>query len=112
MSPYERHAAALKSVQTRLGPSVVTWDGDDLPIVPGTATRRKDLGAGGFSLNADMRFEALASCWGYDDASNLKTDMLQTVVVYLGDNYKVESVGIRPGALQIVVECNSVGQDA
>ena len=91
------------------------WRNRDWQIVPGSATRRKDLDGGGFSLNADFRFNALVAQFLSDaipDASALKAKLLQTGIGYLGDGYRVTDVAILPGGYQITVDAASDVQNA
>ncbi len=111
---YFTHVAnSLAAMQSRMADTCPTvgWHGTECPIIPGTAMRRRDLVAGGFDLNSDFRFQALVSTFG-SDASTAKTAMLQTVVRYLGDDYKIVSVNIQAGGLTLSVECNSLFQSA
>jgi hypothetical protein len=117
MNDYAVHARSLAAAKARLGDDcpVVTWGGRDYPVIPGSAARRQDLAAGGFQLNADFHFEALVSDWltnAIPDVKQLKGRLLQTPVGYLGSDYKPISVTIRPGGLQMLVDCNSTGQNA
>ena len=63
-------------------------------------------------MNAYLVFTALVATWGQASAQAMKTALLQTTVVYLGDSYKAISVHIQPGGLQLPVECNSLNQRA
>ena len=118
MDYYARHAGSLAALQGRLDDScpVFSWQGKDWKIVPGSALRRADLGGGGFSLNADLRFSALVQQFiddgGYEDVNDFQTAFQQEVIGYLGAGYKVDSVSIMPGGLQVLVNCNSSSQNA
>lgn len=117
MNDYAAHARGVKWMQDRLSDSCPTirWNGQDYRIVPDSASRRSDLAPGGFQLNADLQFEALTETFLSDsitDAAALKNAILQRKITYLGDDYKVDDVRIRPGGLQIRFECSSLGQNA
>lgn len=117
MNEYAIHARALANLQTRLGdecPSII-WGATEYLIIPNSALRRGDLGPGGLTLNADLQFEALVSEFLSDDlptVTDVKDEMLATRLEYLNDEYKIDAVNIRPGGLQIQVQCTSVGQRA
>lgn len=115
MDYYTHHSRSAAATQTRLGDTcpVITWSNKNYPIIPGSATRRKDLATGGFQLNADFRFEALVSSFlsaTIPDAETLHSALLQTFIGYLGDEYKVIAVLVHAGGQQIAVECNSASQ--
>jgi len=117
MDYYGHHSAALAGLQARLAtqcPSI-SWNGRDVPIIPGSAMRRADLSAGGFQLNADFRFAAHVADFGAEyegQPSQLKSDLLQSALAYLGDNYKADAVTLHPGGLIVTVDCNSLVQNA
>lgn len=117
MNEYATHARALKSLQDRLADEcpVIVWGAQEYRIIPNSALRRGDLGPGGITLNADLQFEALTAEFLSDDlltVADVKDALLTTRLEYLTDVYKVDAVHIRPGALQIQVQCTSVGQKA
>jgi hypothetical protein len=118
MNDYATHAGGMASLQSRLGADcpTVTWNNQVYQIIPGSTMRRADLAPGGFQMNADLRFEALVSTFAnggtITDATSLKNTLLSTPVAYQGDVYKVDAVGIRPGGLQVIVECKSIVQNA
>ena len=118
MNDYAVHANAMAQIQRRLGDScpIIIWNAMSYALIPGSATRRADLGSGGFALNADLSCEALVSTFAdgdtITDARSLKNALLQTPVAYLGDVYKVQSVYISPGGLQVRIEANGISQGA
>jgi hypothetical protein len=116
VNPYAVHAAGIAAVQTEQGAACpsFTWQGFTVLIQPGSAIRRKDLGTGGFSLNADLRLTVLVASFGngYTTADGIQTDILQTEIDYLGESYKVESVMIVSGALQLHIEANALNQNS
>lgn len=113
MSLYDTHAAALAATQTILGEAcpTITWSNAQWIMVPNSAQRRKDLHAGGFSLNADLVFEVLVAQFG-ESATTVASHMLQTPIGYLGRTYKADQINIRPGGLQMQVVCNSISQNS
>lgn len=107
----------MAKVEAMLGDAlpVFQWRNQNWNIIPGSATRRKDLDGGGFSLNADFRFNALVSQFissTIPDATALKAKLLQTNIGYLGDGYRVTDVAILPGGYQITVDAASDVQNA
>lgn len=94
---------------------VLNWNEKDRKIIPGTAVRRKDLGVGGFSLNADFKCHILVS--ELVDATMTTSKavcdaMGQTEFQYLDDDYKVQSVSRTAGDLFLIIEANSLNQGA
>lgn len=116
INPYAIHAAGIAAVQVEQGTACpsLTWQGWTILIQPGSAIRRKDLGTGGFSLNADLRLTVLVSSFGhgYTTADTIQEDILQTEIDYLGESYKVESVMIVAGGLQLHIEANALNQNS
>ena len=118
MNDFATHARAMQQVQDRLAGDcpVISWNGDDYKLIPGSASRRADLAPGGFQLNADFQCDALVATFidgdTVTDAESLKDALLQRRIAYQGDFYKVDSVRILPGALQVRIECSSLGQNA
>lgn len=113
---YQIHADSIAAVQSYLGddcPSV-SWDGEDWPVIPGSAGRRKDLVAGGFDLNADLRFNALTCNFPGDaeEATDIEKLIVQKDIEYLGDKYRIIRVSILPGGFQLEIEANSSTQGA
>lgn len=113
MSLYDTHAAALKATQTLLGTAcpTISWNSLEWLVVTNTAQRRSDLQPGGFQLNADLTFEILLDQFG-QPAEETASEFANTIVGYLGEQYKVDSFNIRPGGLQARVECNSASQNS
>ena len=119
MNIYEKHAVSLARLQVRLGDAcpVVQWADLDFKVVPGSVLRRAELGGGGMTLDADFVFEALVETWRerrpeITDAKAMKDALLRTPIGYLGDEYQVATVKIRPGGLEVQVECVALGQRA
>lgn len=79
---------------------VFIWQGKPYRIQPGSAVRGKDLGAGGFRLRSDLKFATLVSELP-DPAPALK----QTIV-YLGDEYRIDTMEKFAGDLMVRFECN------
>jgi hypothetical protein len=115
MNAFEIHAAAMGVAEKLTGACpVFTWAGKNWQIIPTGAMLKKPLGIGGFGLDSDIRLFALVNQFaqsGYATAQAVKDAMLpETPMQYLGDNYKIESVDILPGALIIVIGANSIAQ--
>lgn len=123
MNAYQSHAAATAAYIQSTGaasPSF-TWIGvGDFPIIPGSALRKEELDAGGFKPVADLRFEILLQPFigqavrspepiNILTAEDLQKALQQNPITYLGAQYKVDSVEIRPGALQLAINANASG---
>lgn len=117
MNDYATHANAFLTLQKRLGNDCprFSWNDSDWPIIPGSATRRKDLASGGFQLNADLIFEVLVAQFldpvAIPDATALKDALLARPINYLGDDYKIDSIEIAPGGLLLTAHANSLHQN-
>jgi hypothetical protein len=114
-NPYAVHAASLAAVQTEQGAScpAITWQGNNYPILPGSARQKNDLTPGGFSMDSDFVFMALVSAFGAaQTAEGLKAALLNTEVDYLGHAYKVHTVHAAPGGLQLHIEADDLNQGA
>lgn len=113
---YAIHAKGISDVQTEQGTACPSFVWNTLTILtqPGSAIRRKDLGASGFSLNADLVMTVLVSGFGngFATADAVQSAILQTELDYLGEAYKVESCMICAGGLQVHLECNSLNQNS
>lgn len=120
MNIYKIHAGDLQSLETEQGEDCPScnWNDADWLILPGGAMLRKDLGAGGFQMNSDMRLTVLfaqfsdADPAAYPDAMTLKDMMLETPCTYLGDDYKIISVTIMGNGHQLHIEANALNQGA
>ena len=108
MNDFAGHAAGFKQFQDRLGSDcpVFTWNNQDFPIVPGTGKRRKDLGPGGYLLTADLKLTVLLS-----ELPTIGPALKQTIV-YLGDEYRIDSINTHPGELMVTFECNDANAAA
>lgn len=117
MNHFAIHASGLQAVVNELGSDcpVITWNGADRKVLPGTAVRRKDLSDGGYSLNADFSCNVLVSQLvdaTYTTAKAVCDVMGQTPLTYLGDDYKIISVSRSAGDLFFTVQANSLNQGA
>jgi hypothetical protein len=97
-------AEAMAELEDNAG--VVTWNGADYPVWPGSAVRGKDLGAGGFKLRADLRFVVRAGVFP-DPGPQLKQK-----VTYLGEEYRIDTIEKVPGETFVRFECNDPNQGA
>jgi len=118
MNDYKAHGARIRMMQARLGKDcpMVSWNDKEWRVIPGSALRKSELGAGGYSLDADFVFEALVETFvgteGITDAKSLKDALLRTPIGYLDDEYQVATVRIRPGGFQVMMECTALNQRA
>jgi hypothetical protein len=111
MNPFEIHAAGLAALQTELAtdcPSFA-WKGQDWKCLPGGARRRKELGAGGFAMDADLQLTCLVAQFGVT-AHVQREAMLNTPLVYQGTRFRVDSVTIAAGGLQLRINCMDAAQ--
>ena len=105
---YLIHARSVAQVQNSLGSKcpVFTWPSDSdsaddvYRILPGSATRRKDLGSGGFRMTSDLRFIVLV-----EELPEPGPELQQTIA-YRGDTYRIDSIETLPGGLMKRFECN------
>jgi hypothetical protein len=118
MNLFQRHANALSELQGMLGlecPSIV-WNGQTIPLIPGTTVDRKTLGIAGYAVDFDLKLFPLVKYFingvSIATAQQAKDSLLDTPFTYLGDSYKVQSVDILPGALQLVIGANALQQGA
>jgi hypothetical protein len=103
MSVFDEFKAGLLEAEATV-PQVVTWAGNDYPILPGSAVRGKDLAAGGFKLRSDLKF--IARC---DMFPGLGPQLKQQVT-YQGDAYRIDSLEKMPGGVFLRFECNDPSQ--
>lgn len=122
INPYLIHAQSIGMVQAEQGkacPQVrFVGLGLTLNIQPGSARLNSPLASGGLQLNADLVFTILLSQFqpGFADANAVQASLLQTLpnrrLLYLGFDYKIESVMVLAGGLQLHIEANSLNQNA
>lgn len=103
MSVLDEFNAGLKECEATL-PQVITWNSKDYPILPGSAVRGKDLGAGGFKLRADLKFIARR------DVFPEPGPQLKQRITYLGDDYRIDTMEKMPGDKFLRFECNDPDQ--
>lgn len=108
MSPYESHANGIAEVENELAGDCPTfdWNGDSYRALPGDATRVKEHGIGGFSINASLRLTVLASAFS-GSIDTIADEMRGTALTYRGEEHRITSVSVAPGGLQIEIECES-----
>ena len=101
MTAYARHAASLKAVQDYHGEAcpVIGYDGRSIPVLPGSAARRKDLGPGGYHLDCDLSFVTNLDRFGS------KQPTLKETITYMGDSYRVTAIHKLAGGLTARFEC-------
>lgn len=116
MNPYAVHAAALQRQEAFLAGDCpqFTWNGQTWNMLPGSARTNQPLSSGGFSMDYDLKFDVTLSTFLAVAASAqlLKNLMLNTIMVYLGDTYKIETVNIHPGGLSLSIQANAYAQGA
>ena len=117
MNFYALHASGVQATIDLFADTcpVVTWVGVDRKVIPNSIIRRKDLAQGGFQMDADLRFETMVASWIDDPNDSIRTvknRMLQSPLGYLGEVYKIITVTVRPGELHMMVDCNSIDQQA
>ena len=94
----------LKALE-KAGESCFVWNKDSYPIVPGSAVRGKDLGAGGFKLRSDLKFTVRL------EVLPEPGPQLKQTITYLGDRYRIDTIEKLPGELRWF-ECNDPDQGA
>ena len=130
MNLYAAHARALGKFQAKQGDSCSTflWNGGN-PILfdgtdsswiisPNTAKTGDKLDTGGFRLEYDLRFSALAAQFyaqfpqptppSPTTPDQLKAAMFDTPMGYLGALYKITKVEIAPGGLVLTIDANAL----
>lgn len=108
MNPFEKNADSLNRTQIRLADKcpVFTWGGQVWKMIPGTVTQGKDLSPGGYVLDFALSFEVLVAQFGETLPET------KQAVTYLGEGYRIETIGKRPGNLQWIINCQSDVQGA
>jgi hypothetical protein len=111
---YAIHAASLAQLQGEIGPDCPTfvWAGSTYNALPGGASRKKDLIVGGWKLDSDLSITCLIAQFNATSPQALRQAMINTELDYLFDRYKIKSVTIAPGGLQIRIECEDLFQQA
>ena len=90
MSVFDEFNAGLQEAEATV-PQGIIWNGKPYPILPGSAVRRKDLGAGGFKLRADLKIVIRR------DIFPEPGPQLKQQITYLGDAYRIDTMGKMPG---------------
>jgi hypothetical protein len=103
MSVFDEFNAGLLEAEAAL-PQVITWNKKDYPILPGSAVRGKDLGAGGFKLHSDLKFIVRISVFPTPGPQ------LKQQITYLGNAYRIDTMEQMPGGLFLRIECNDPTQ--
>ena len=128
MNLYAIHAnRGLGALQRKMGDSCpsflwnrgnpIRFDGTDLvwQIIPATVTTNLNLETGGFGDDRRLRFSALIAQFASAAAvtpEQIKAQLDETPIGYLGAAYKVTTIEIAPGGLVFVIEANSLSQGA
>lgn len=122
MDPYSRHLSSFKSHQAWLSggkaPALVNgqpttpatcivFGGQAYPIVAGSVEVKKKLGAGGFSMDADLVFTMSNDVFGDSAAPTQKQ-----LIVYLNKAYRIDSIRTLAGGVLQRYECNDPDTDA
>lgn len=105
---YGKHLASVKAVQAYLGNTcpTITWNAAVYQVLPNSVVHRKDLGAGGFRLSSDLKFLVCS------DAFPNPGPQLKQTIVYLGVDYRIDSIRTLPGGVLQEFECNDPNQPA
>lgn len=69
-------------------------------MVPGSLSKSKDLGSGGFRMHSDMKFQVLLS-----DLPSPGPKLKQTIS-YLSHEYRIDVHNVLPGNLMASFEVN------
>jgi hypothetical protein len=126
MTGYESHDACIAAEIAARGAqdpaNQFIWVGiGTFAILPNTALLKQNLAGGAFQLQYDLSFEIrLAPFIGLcvqspsairiATAQDLQLALQQTDIQYQNGNYKVESVQIRPGGLDLTINANASGK--
>lgn len=101
--PTDMLSAGLEQLEADI-PVTITWQGAAYPVVPTSAVRGKDLGAGGFKLRSDFSFVARP------ESFTEGLPQLKQRISYLGDEYRIDSIEKTPGEAFLRFECNDPNQ--
>ena len=106
MNIYEVHCASLNALQVEQGDDCPTfqWNSGIYRTLPGGGTTRKALGAGGFSMDSDLRLVCSVDQFGG------RIPKLREQVLYGGRLYRIDSVNTFPGGQTVRFECNDAAQ--
>jgi len=75
--------------------------------LPGSVTFRRDLAAGGFGLDSDLRMTLTTAQFGAGPFPDSRQNIL-----YNGKIYRIVSVDSAPGGHQITINANDASQNA
>ena len=102
MNDYATHAGGFASLKARLGADCPTfiWNNITIPMVPGSLTKSKDLGPGGFRVRSDMSFQVLMS------DLPVPGPKLKQTISYLSHEYRIDAHNVLPGNLMTSFEVN------
>ena len=105
---YQLHADGIRQVQDYLGTAcpVFTWSGADWLAMPDSVMRRKDLGPGGFALDADLTMTVLLAQFGSSQPA------LKQTLFYMGMVYRIDAITHSPGGYQAELKCNDAAAGA
>ena len=92
MSVFDEFNEGLKEAEATMPQSII-WNKVPYPILPGSAVRGKDLGAGGFKLRSDLKL--VVRC----DVFPSPGPQLKQQITYLGDPYRIDTMEKMPGDL-------------
>ena len=112
MDPFSKHAQGIAAFQAYLGAAcpVITWgvagQAQTIKVLPGSVVRRKDLGPGGFKLEADLQFTALAA--DVQDAG----PTLKSLIQYDGETYEVQAIHKLSGDTVWRYQCDAADEGA
>jgi len=127
MNPYAVHARGLGMFQAKMGASCPSFlwnrgtpilnDGTDSTwqIVPASVQTNVDLVTGGFGDDRKLRFSVLVAQFytaAVSTPEQVKAQMNETPIGYLGALYKITTIEIAPGGLVFVIDANSLSQGA
>lgn len=125
---YAVHARGLSMFQNKQGENCPTFlwnrgnpiafDGTDSSwvISPSTAIEKNPLTSGGFGSEFSLRFTALAAQFftppTLTTVDQLRQQMMETPMGYLGGYYKIKTVELSPDGLVLIIEANAENQNA
>jgi hypothetical protein len=115
INPYAVHAQGIGYLQASMGTAcpVIAWQGNNYQILPGSARLKEDLAVGGFSMDSDFLFTILVATFGANtQAENIRGQLLNTRIDYLNHAYKIHTVSVMAGGLQLHIEADDLQQKA
>ena len=114
---YAGHARGLRMFQGLQGTTCpqFQWNSQTFNISPSSIVTKQPLVAGGWNQDFDLKFSFLTyqiTNATAQTTEQLRAQMLNTPMVYLGANYKIEKITIAPNGLVFVIEANALDQNA